>query len=163
MGYSLIFENMLGSVLGVRDRCLKEDGIIVPRRAQIIIAGFESAPILGGLNYSAVQQSRRSNAIIEVIKPEALITNAASVLDLQLRQESLPGNSFESRFQVLATRSGNIDGIAIWFEVELAEGISLSTSPTQPLTHWKQTLLYLARPIAVIYDHVIVGQIRMKP
>jgi predicted RNA methylase len=33
MGYSLIFESMLGSVLSVRDRCLREDGIMVPQRA----------------------------------------------------------------------------------------------------------------------------------
>jgi hypothetical protein len=119
--------------------------------------------MLGGLNYSAVKQSKRNNAIVEVIKAEAVITNAASVLDLELRHDNLPGNSFSSRFQVLATRSGTIDGIAVWFEVELTDDVTLSTSPAHPTTHWKQTLLYLSCPVAVIYDQIIVGQISMKP
>jgi hypothetical protein len=40
MGYMLLFENMLPSVLKVRDSCLKEDGIIIPSQASLFIAGF---------------------------------------------------------------------------------------------------------------------------
>jgi predicted RNA methylase len=38
MGYFLIFERMLPSVLSVRDKCLKKDGIIIPMSAKIILA-----------------------------------------------------------------------------------------------------------------------------
>ena len=40
MGYFLIFENMLPSVLAVRDRVLKDGGDIIPREAALIIGGF---------------------------------------------------------------------------------------------------------------------------
>jgi type I protein arginine methyltransferase len=40
MGYFLIFENMLPSVLAVRDNCLKEDGDIIPREASLHIVGY---------------------------------------------------------------------------------------------------------------------------
>jgi hypothetical protein len=40
MGYFLIYENMLPSVLSVRDRCLKKDGDIIPREASLFIAGY---------------------------------------------------------------------------------------------------------------------------
>jgi predicted RNA methylase len=40
MGYFLIFENMLPSVLAVRDNCLKEDGDIIPREASLDIVGY---------------------------------------------------------------------------------------------------------------------------
>jgi type I protein arginine methyltransferase len=40
MGYFLIFENMLPSVLAVRDKCLKEDGDIIPREASLSIVGY---------------------------------------------------------------------------------------------------------------------------
>ncbi len=68
-----------------------------------------------------------------------------------------------SDFRVLALRAGKVDGVAIWFEVELAEDISLSTSPEAPATHWKQTLLYLAHPIHVAYDQVLQGHLTLKP
>ncbi len=40
MGYFLLMENMLPSVLAVRDKVLKKDGDIVPRSAEIIVAGY---------------------------------------------------------------------------------------------------------------------------
>ena len=41
MGYFLIYENMLPSVLAVRDKCLKKDGEIIFREASLFIAGYE--------------------------------------------------------------------------------------------------------------------------
>jgi hypothetical protein len=38
MGYFLLFERMLPSVLSVRDKCLKPGGIIVPGRVKILLA-----------------------------------------------------------------------------------------------------------------------------
>ena len=38
MGYFLLFERMLPSVLSVRDKCLKPGGIIIPNRVRIFLA-----------------------------------------------------------------------------------------------------------------------------
>ncbi len=38
MGYFLLFERMLPSVLSVRDKCLKQGGIIIPNRVRIFLA-----------------------------------------------------------------------------------------------------------------------------
>jgi hypothetical protein len=38
MGYFLLFENMLPSVLSIRDKYLKEDGIMLPKRTSIHFA-----------------------------------------------------------------------------------------------------------------------------
>ena len=35
MGYFLLFENMLPSVLSIRDRYLKEEGTVLPKRTSI--------------------------------------------------------------------------------------------------------------------------------
>ncbi len=46
MGYFLLFERMLPSVLSVRDRCLKPGGVIVPGRVKIFLgaASFSEKP-----------------------------------------------------------------------------------------------------------------------
>ena len=41
MGYLLLYENMLPSVLDARKRFLKEDGIMLPFEGRIYIAGVE--------------------------------------------------------------------------------------------------------------------------
>ncbi len=38
MGYFLLFERMLPSVLAVRDKSLKEGGIMIPGKAKLLIA-----------------------------------------------------------------------------------------------------------------------------
>jgi predicted RNA methylase len=40
MGYFLIFEHMLPSVIAVRDSCLKKEGEIIPSKAELFIAGY---------------------------------------------------------------------------------------------------------------------------
>jgi hypothetical protein len=41
MGYFLLCERMLPSVLAVRDKCLSPGGTIIPCRAKILIAAAE--------------------------------------------------------------------------------------------------------------------------
>jgi predicted RNA methylase len=40
MGYFLLFERMLPSVLAVRDKCLKPKGTLIPGRGKIIIVAY---------------------------------------------------------------------------------------------------------------------------
>jgi hypothetical protein len=41
MGYCLLYESMLESVLSVRDRLLKPGGLMFPERARICVAGLD--------------------------------------------------------------------------------------------------------------------------
>ncbi len=54
MGYFLIFERMLPSVLAVRDKCLADDGEMIPRRAKLLVAAYEGEELdfVGGENRS---------------------------------------------------------------------------------------------------------------
>ncbi|KAJ4462146.1 putative Protein arginine N-methyltransferase 6 [Paratrimastix pyriformis] len=63
--------------------------------------------------------------------------------------------------------SSEVSGIAIWFDVTFASpamqraqtAVVLSTAPTQPLTHWQQTALYLEAPLEVQQGDSIVGSV----
>lgn len=145
MGYSLINENVLSSVLSVRDRFLKADGDMIPRRAVIMVAAFEEILILDDRVLREFQSSPRLEAIVDICSKEDVISSAATVLELDLKLCSLEGNSFKKDFSVEATRSGTVSGLAIWFDAELSASVLLSTSPFSAPTHWKQTLLYLSK------------------
>jgi hypothetical protein len=64
MGYFLLCERMLPSVLYVRDRCLSEDGIMIPGKARIKIAAAELPP------FAKLCVQEKSN---EILKLDAVI------------------------------------------------------------------------------------------
>ena len=64
MGYFLLCERMLPSVLYVRDRCLSENGIMIPGKARIKIAAAELPP------FAKLSVQEKSN---EILKLDAVI------------------------------------------------------------------------------------------
>ena len=47
-------------------------------------------------------------------------------------------------------KAGIIYGFAGWFEVTLIDGVIISTSPSEPPTHWKQAFFPIKEAINVI-------------
>ena len=44
MGYFLLYERMMPSVLSVRDKCLKSGGKMIPGRAKLLLAASNHKP-----------------------------------------------------------------------------------------------------------------------
>ncbi len=65
MGYALLFENMLPSVLKIRDACLKEGGIIIPSQAAIFMAGFKKDMIMQDIDMTTINKASTTTVIIE--------------------------------------------------------------------------------------------------
>jgi protein arginine N-methyltransferase 1 len=64
------------------------------------------------------------------------------------RQEPPPGKSVRQgsvRFAIRGTAA--IHGFALWWEATLVEGVSISTSPRAPETHWKQIFVPILEPL----------------
>ncbi|PPD29818.1 MAG: ribonucleotide-diphosphate reductase subunit beta [Hyphomicrobium sp.] len=55
-----------------------------------------------------------------------------------------------------------IHGFAIWWDVELATGITLSTAPDAPRTHWEQLYLPLLHPFTCRATETLALSIRSK-
>lgn len=51
----------------------------------------------------------------------------------------------------------------VWFVLELAEGITLTTDPNSAPTQWKQTLFYFKKPMQVGLGARIEGDIVVTP
>ena len=61
-------------------------------------------------------------------------------------------------------QSGSVHGLAFWFDVAFIGSQStvwLSTSPTQPLTHWYQVRCLLHDPIFVKQGQTITGKVTL--
>jgi type I protein arginine methyltransferase len=63
-------------------------------------------------------------------------------------------------YQILET--GPCHGLAFWFDVEFGGSTSsvwLSTSPTEPLTHWYQVRCLLQNPLFVKQGQTLTGRV----
>ncbi|XP_074566171.1 putative protein arginine N-methyltransferase 3 isoform X2 [Curcuma longa] len=184
MGYCLLYESMLSSVLYARDRWLKPGGAILPDTATIFGAGFgrggTSLPFwenVYGFDMSCigkkVMKDSYSAPIVDTIDSREIVTETAAIHSFDLVTMKLDDMDFTSSFE-LKLRTESIDdvatartctcyGMVLWFETGFTSRFckemptNLSTSPYSPKTHWAQTILMLREPIVLSSSHVPVS------
>jgi hypothetical protein len=166
MGFYLLHEGMLDSVLYARDAHMKAGGKMFPEVAKLW-CGPCSLPELydfwddvGGARMQSVgqvwrQQKSQSPQIAEIAGSD-LLTDPAEICTLDLRSvTSRELESLSGKFVLPANRDGKYQGLCLWFSCAFPcpEGSSratvLSTAPGEPCTHWKQAVVMLPREFPV--------------
>lgn len=157
MGFYLVHESMLDSVLLARERFLKSGGSMFPDRAIIYISPcalpsmFDDWENISGVRMTKFAEQLRmqksSKPEIVSIKNEDLLCEDTVMAFLDLNDIN-PGDLdlFEFNEVLVAKKSGNFQGMCIWFDVHFPsddEEVVLSTHPQAEPTHWKQTIIPL--------------------
>ncbi|XP_059650567.1 probable protein arginine N-methyltransferase 3 [Cornus florida] len=178
MGYCLLYESMLSSVLFARDRWLKPGGAILPDTATIFVAGFgrggTSIPFwenVYGFNMSCIGKELVEDAaqvpIVDVIDSCDIVTNSVVLQTFDLAVMKPEQVDFTARVELetklddLTNESVDVKpktscyGVVLWFETSFTSRFCketptvLSTSPYTPATHWSQTILTFQEPITM--------------
>lgn len=159
MGFYLLHEGMLDSVIEARDKFLRSNGLMFPQTASITMAPCQLPTLFDTWNnvdgvqmqsFGKAFRAQKSN------KPEVMIVNEHDLLHygtviawLDLNEVTLDDlNSFKFDEIIVAKHSGRYQGICIWFDVDFppnenGDNVTLSTAPWSPQTHWKQTVIPL--------------------
>eukprot|EP00428_Durinskia_dybowskii_P026908 CAMPEP_0170247290 /NCGR_PEP_ID=MMETSP0116_2-20130129/23433_1 /TAXON_ID=400756 /ORGANISM="Durinskia baltica, Strain CSIRO CS-38" /LENGTH=447 /DNA_ID=CAMNT_0010498169 /DNA_START=68 /DNA_END=1409 /DNA_ORIENTATION=+ len=163
MGYFLLFENMLPSVLAVRDRYLKPGGLMLPSRARLYVAPLQDGAwrdskiefwrSVSGVDMSALVPLAQATAAEKPqhrqVPVDGILAPAVAVLDIDLHtvQDSDLNRLYaDLAFEIPPGR--RLDGFASWFDTSFGEAPDvLSTAPAEPLTHWRQTAFYFRQPL----------------
>lgn len=170
MGYCLLYESMLSSVLFARDKWLKPGGAILPDTATIFVAGFgrggTSFPFwdnVYGFDMSCVGKELVENAaqtpIVDVLDSCDIVTNSVILKEFDLVKMEANEMDFTSTIELqpnldTSTRT-KCYGVVLWFETGFTDRFCketptvLSTSPYTQKTHWSQTILTFLEPIAM--------------
>lgn len=178
MGYCLLYESMLSSVLFARDRWLKPGGAILPDTATMFAAGFgrgcTSLPFwenVYGFDMSSVGKELIKDAaelpIVDVVASHDIVTETASLKHFDLATMKVEDMDFTSCIE-LQPKSGSVTelsdkkdgltwchGVVLWFDTGFTSRFckempaNLSTSPYTPKTHWAQTIFTFKEPIAL--------------
>jgi 2-polyprenyl-3-methyl-5-hydroxy-6-metoxy-1,4-benzoquinol methylase len=158
MGYFLLYESMLPSVLHARDEWLKPGGAMFPSSAQLYVTPFSWPELieertgmwhsLYGKNMSALvplaTKSLLAEPLVDHLTSDLDIALAPSkALDLDLYTTTVDDiQSWQSEFSFQSTICAELHGICAWFDVQFPGGSVLSTSPDHSETHWGQVMLW---------------------
>uniref|UniRef100_A0A9J7ZMX9 type I protein arginine methyltransferase n=1 Tax=Cyprinus carpio carpio TaxID=630221 RepID=A0A9J7ZMX9_CYPCA len=156
MGYFLLFESMLDSVLYARDRYLADDGLVYPDRCNISLAAVGDTQKhsdriafwddVYGFEMRCMKKAVIPEAVVEVLKPETVISEPAVIKTIDCGTVTVSELEFTADFSLKIT--------ACTFCT-----VMFSTAPGCTKTHWKQTVFLLESPIPVKTGEELPGQI----
>jgi type I protein arginine methyltransferase len=175
MGYFLIYEGMLDSVLYARDKWLVQGGMLFPDKARIWISAIEDGKFKNskidywndvyGISMKPMRSCVLIEPIVDIIESANIISSMAPVFEANLEKITKEELSFVSNFKMQFTRKDRMHGLVGWFEVGFThchKPVTLSTSPKYKSTHWKHTIFYFDPVIEVEAGHHLEGSIAVR-
>ncbi|CAK7233582.1 Nuclear SAM-dependent mono-and asymmetric methyltransferase [Sporothrix curviconia] len=177
MGYFLLYESMLDTVLYARDRYLvKDGGLIFPDKATIFAAGIEDGEYkdekigfwdnVYGFDYSPLKETALSEPLVDTVEIKAVVTDPANILTLDLYTCTTKDLAFSANFSLHCKRDDFVHALVAWFDIEFSachKPVRFSTGPHTKYTHWKQTVLYLKDTLAVQEGEEIACELHNRP
>ncbi|KAH9932760.1 protein arginine N-methyltransferase [Epithele typhae] len=118
MGYGLLYESMLDSVLHARDRFLQPEGVMAPSQAQMMFALCEASELFKerigfwsdvyGFDLSAMGKNVYEEAIVDVVGPRTVVSEPVVVKDLFLGTITPKQLDFSAPFKLVSTSERRI-------------------------------------------------------
>uniref|UniRef100_A0A3Q3GWA0 Protein arginine N-methyltransferase 2 n=1 Tax=Kryptolebias marmoratus TaxID=37003 RepID=A0A3Q3GWA0_KRYMA len=181
MGNCLLFEFMVESVLVARDRWLRDGGVMWPSSGALTLVpcqadsyytekmAFWERPY--GLDFTplplAQQEFFTKPKFSHLIEPNDCLAASCDVICLDMYTVQVRDlEEMKGEFHFCVEKSGVFHGFTAWFTVQfesLEKGgaaVELDTGPNS-LTHWKQTLFMLDRPVSVNAGDSIRGSVAL--
>ncbi|EEP82462.1 HNRNP arginine N-methyltransferase [Uncinocarpus reesii 1704] len=176
MGYFLLYESMLDTVLYARDRYLVPDGKIFPDKATIYLAGIEDGEYkdekigfwdnVYGFNYSPMKDIALAEPLVDTVELKALVTDPCPVITFDLYTVTPQDLAFQVPFNLTAKRNDFIHAVIAWFDIDFTachKQIRFSTGPHAKYTHWKQTVFYINEVITIEENECVTGYLSNRP
>ncbi|XP_049514409.1 histone-arginine methyltransferase CARMER isoform X8 [Dermacentor silvarum] len=193
MGYMLFNERMLETYLHAK-KWLKPQGKMFPTRGDLHIAPFSDTCLymeqlnkanfcedtmlhladryqqsfhgvdLSSLREAAVKEYFRQPVVDTFDVRICLAKSLRHTVDFERATES-DLHCIEVPLQFSLMQSGELHGLAFWFDVAFAGSVQtvwLSTGPTQPLTHWYQVRCLLESPLFVQRGQRLGGRVVLR-
>lgn len=176
MGYFLLYESMLDTVIYARDKWLVPGGKIFPDKAILYVSAMEDESVrreridfwddVYGFDMSPIKEIALREPVVDVVDPKSLVTDAVPILHLDILTCTKEDLSFTSDFKLQARRNDYIHGLVAYFEcafTQIHKPIGFSTAPFCRYTHWKQTVFYVPETITVCAGETLAGHVSCNP
>ncbi|WP_158581379.1 50S ribosomal protein L11 methyltransferase [Actinomadura spongiicola] len=151
---ALFGEGAVPAIRHARRDLLRPDARIIPGRARVLGQLIESEELLAhnsvsevlGFDLSPFQRFRSIEYFSTYLSRyrHRPLSDPFVMFDVDFRTGEL---ARERRVSVPVTATGDCHAVAMWFDLDLASGVTLSNSPDQVGTHWRQAVQTLERPV----------------
>ena len=175
MGYFLLYESMLDTVLYARDKWLQKDGYMLPDHATITLAGIEDTDYKStkinfwedvyGVDMSCFKNAVIGEPIVDVCPQKLINSSSCRILDIDLYTVKKEDLDFSSKYEITFSRDDRFSGLVAWFDTgftKLTNKYNLTTSPYKKSTHWSQTIFYTKNDLKVKKGDKVTGSIAVK-
>ncbi|KAL3668642.1 Protein arginine N-methyltransferase 1 [Phytophthora oleae] len=176
MGYFLLYESMLDTVLYARDKYLVPGGLMFPDHSTLYIGAIEDGEYKAekldfwenvyGFDMSCIKEIAKVEPLVDTVGSDALITDVCPILDIDLTKVTKEELAFSSKFKLTTFRQDFCHALVAYFDCTFSathKKLSFSTGPKAEYTHWKQTVFYLEGELACNPGEVIEGELMCKP
>ncbi|KAG8049615.1 hypothetical protein GUJ93_ZPchr0009g1190 [Zizania palustris] len=176
MGYFLLFENMLNTVLYARDKWLADGGVVLPDKASLHLTAIEDAEYkedkiefwnnVYGFDMSCIKKQAMMEPLVDTVDANQIVTNSQLLKTMDISKMTPGDASFTAPFKLVAERNDYIHALVAYFNVSFAKChkmIGFSTGPRSKATHWKQTVMYLEDVITICEGETLTGSMTVTP
>lgn len=171
MGYFLLFEGMLDSVIYARENCLNPGGLLLPNRCNISLVAngdidthkklIEFWSDVYGYKMNCMKSEVVREASIDIVASKNIISEPYIVKEVDINTCTTDVMDFTSEFTLKILKDSFFTSIVGYFDTffDLPNSISFSTGPHVTPTHWKQTVFHFRDCKGVKQGDVIHGTI----
>ncbi|XP_024960598.1 protein arginine N-methyltransferase 1.1-like [Cynara cardunculus var. scolymus] len=170
MGYFLLYENMLNTVLYARDKWLVSNGIVLPDNASLYLTAIEDAEYkedkiefwnnVYGFDMSCIRKQSMMEPLVDTVDQNQIVTNSQLLKTMNISKMTSGDASFTAPFKLIAQRDDYIHALVAYFDVSFSvchKMTGFSTGPKSRNTHWKQTVLYLEDVLTICQGEFVAG------
>lgn len=173
LGNYALEENIVATLADARRRFLKPAGSILPAGIEQFVAPVVSPRIdrelrvwervEHGLDLGAAQKLTLNNAYVRTLQTSEILGDAISAVcwdTIDLKRDARSKRRGEAEWRL--AKPATIYGFAYWWTVEIIPGITLSTGPLAPRTHWEQLYFPLLEPIEAKARETVAVELRSR-
>lgn len=168
-----LYEKAIPTIIDARRRLVKPGGVLIPQQDTIWAALVEAPDIYhkhcddawrsGNDGFDMEAARRRSINIFDKYRFELNQLLSEPERWLLLDYQVIERTSASGRVQFEVQRPGTAHGFALWFDSELIDGISISSSPGQPKLIYGQLFFPFQEPLSVLPNQTITVDLRADP
>ena len=183
MGYCLLFESMLPSVLFVRDRWLKPStGVVFPDISSMHVVGmscpdYRKARVdfwkdnVYGFKMGTIAKRIHHEPHVDHMQGHKVVTDTCKFFECDANVVKPEQLDFISDFKLVVqaqdgSESISIDALVTHFDIGFTKNaknpVWFTTASTATETHWRQTVLLFEQPLSLKPNDVISGTIQCK-
>jgi protein-L-isoaspartate O-methyltransferase len=155
MGHALFCESMLEPLISLRERWLRPGGVMLPARVALECALvrdedlYEEGSFLErqpyGIDFGPIADLPLRQSRLVTLDEHQVIAPTAHLGWLDMHTVMATPARFEAR--LVPTEGVPTFGLLVWFDAQLAPGVTLGTGPHHPPTHWRQLFLPFPQPL----------------